>query len=545
LLIASQAGSGFLRVFPRVAVICAALTAFAGCTTGTGSTPGGSGGAPRSGGELTYAVGTDLLCVDPQQAGNGDELAAARGLADSLTDQDPGTGRILPWLAASWQVSADARSYTFHLRSGVTFSDGTPLDAPLVKADFDGLRTLGARAVQAMTYLSGYRGTTVVDPLTVRIDFTKPNAAFLHATSTVSLALVGRASLAASAGDRCTKGVVGSGPFTLRSFRRNQQAVESGRKDYAWGPGAAGQAAAGRARLDTLVFAQVPEQSVRVGGLQSGQFGAIDQVAPQNEQTLKSAGFTLSSRPNPGLVYSLNVNASRPATRDVAVRRALQKAIDRRQIVDTVLAPEDRPATSILGSTTPGYTDLSASLTTDTAAAGRLLDSAGWVPGPDGVRSKDGRKLTLVAAWYGAAGPVQSAMEIVQQQLKKIGVAVTLKPIPIAEALATFKAGDYDLIVGDAATADPDILRNYYTDEGLNAVRLPAGPLRTALDAQASDADQKQRDQQVAAAQRLLVDDAYAIPLYESGSLIGISPKVHGITFDSASRPRFSGAWVS
>ncbi|MFF4344333.1 ABC transporter substrate-binding protein [Kitasatospora sp. NPDC001540] len=527
------------------AVLSVGVLALAACGSPGAGGGGGAGaaGTPRSGGTLTYAVGTDVLCADPQQAGNGDELAAARGLVDSLTAHDPDSGKQVPWLASSWEVGEGARSFTFHLRTGVTFSDGTPLDAQVVKGNFDNVAKLGAHAVQATSYLAGYRSTTVVDPQTVRIDFDQPNAKFLEGTSSPSLGLVAAATLAKSAADRCSEGVIGSGPFTLERFTRNQQVVETPRKDYAWA--AANAAHQGPAYLSSLVFKVVPQDGVRSGGLRSGQFDAIGAVGPQDRQPLRAAGYQLLTRAVPGLVYSLNVNVARPATADPAVRTALRLALDRQQIVDTVLGDGSKAATSVLASTTPGYTDLGPKLAADPAGAARLLDGAGWTKGPDGIRAKDGARLTLVAVWFGGAGPVQTSLELAQQQLKAVGVELTLRPIAIAQAIATFKAGDYDLIDGQGSNADPDILRTYYNPQGLNVVRLPAGPLQDLLNSQATEADPAVRAQQVGKAQQQLVDDGYAIPLYEATGVVGLAPRVHGVSFDAASRPQFHDAWLS
>ena len=90
-------------------------------------------GPPQPGGTLRFAVGSDQGCVDPQQVTSNDSIYSLRQIVDSLTDQDPDTGEIEPWLATTWQTNADATSYTFTLREGVTFSDGTPLDADAVQ----------------------------------------------------------------------------------------------------------------------------------------------------------------------------------------------------------------------------------------------------------------------------------------------------------------------------------------------------------------------------------------------------------------------------
>src|SRR4051794_33738712 len=175
------------------AVLVAAIGTSAACGSGGGSDAGGSG-APKAGGTLTFAVGSDAGCVDPQQVGSNDTIYSVRQLVDSLTDQDPSTGKIVPWLARSWEIGDDARSFTFHLRPGVTFSDGTPLTAETVKANFDAIPELGPLGLLAEGYLSGYTGTTVVDDLTAKVTFKRPNAQFLQATATHSLGLVAEAS---------------------------------------------------------------------------------------------------------------------------------------------------------------------------------------------------------------------------------------------------------------------------------------------------------------------------------------------------------------
>jgi len=105
-------------------LVLAGALVLAACGSGAGGS--GSSGTPREGGTLTFAVGSDAGCVDPQQVASNDTVYSLRQVVDSLTDQDPETGKIVPWLAERWEVGADATTFTFHLRSGATFSDGTP-----------------------------------------------------------------------------------------------------------------------------------------------------------------------------------------------------------------------------------------------------------------------------------------------------------------------------------------------------------------------------------------------------------------------------------
>ena len=165
-----------------VSLSLAVALALAGCEQPAGpQATGGAPAQPQTGGVLRVAFDGDPNCIDPQQAGNNTALNVGRQLVDSLTDQDPQSAEILPWLAQRWEVSDDSRQFTFHLREGVTFADGSPLDAAAVKANFAAIVALGARAQLAGTYLAGLESVEVLGPLSVRVSFKQANAQFLQA----------------------------------------------------------------------------------------------------------------------------------------------------------------------------------------------------------------------------------------------------------------------------------------------------------------------------------------------------------------------------
>ncbi|MGY4922232.1 ABC transporter substrate-binding protein [Streptomyces sp. 900105755] len=511
------------------------------CGSGDDGSGGGSGQA-KSGGTLTFAVGSDAGCVDPQQVGSNDTIYSVRQLVDSLTDQDPKTGKIVPWLAKSWDISADATTFTFHLRSGVTFSDGSKLTAQVVKDNFDAVPDLGALGTLAEGYLSGVKSTTAVDPLTVKVTFKQPNAQFLQATSTHSLGIESSASVKKSPQQKCSDGVVGSGPFVLKQYVQNQSITLGKRTGYDWGSSLWSKK--GGAYLDKLVFKVVPEAGVRAGSLQSGQVDAISSVGKANEAALKGGQVTLQSRANPGVVFGLGLNNSRPLLKDAKVRQAISAAVDRKQIADTVYPTGTQPATSILAHTTPDYTDLSSDLALDTAKAKSLLDSAGWKAGSDGIRTKDGKKLTLTISWFPNAATNQPALELVQQQLKSVGIDVVLKQLPVTQFATTIQSGDFDVVWGNTTRADPDILRSSFSTRLGNFYHLPSSSLDTALSAQAATTDTAKRKQLVAQAQKLIVQNAYNVPVVELQTQLGVSKKVHDLQFDSGSRIQLHDTWI-
>lgn len=534
---------------PRGTVLVAAAASAAVLLSACSSSSGGGeasstdgAGTPVKGGNLTFALASDPVCVDPHQAATNDSIYVARQLVDSLTDQDPTTGEIVPWLAESWQVSADAKEFTFKLHAGATFSDGTAVTAASVKANFDSILKDGAKATLAGPYLGGYVSTEVVDNLTAKVVFGAPSAQFLQATSTFSLGLLADSSLALAPADRCTQALVGSGPFTLKSYTTNQAVVLSKRAGYNWGSQLF--TTKGEANLDTVTFQIVPEAAVRTGSLQSGQIDGIGGVPPSDEAGLESAGFTLQAKRNPGVVFNLQANTSRPVPSDPAVRTALQRAINGQEIVDTVLSDKFAPATSVLSTTTPDYVDLSSSFTFDLAKAKKTLDDAGWKAGSDGTRSKDGTKLALTVIYSPIYGPSKDALELLQQQARKAGITLNLEQVAVADSAARIAAGDWDYFWANLTRADPDILRTLYSSTGANRGKLPAtSDLQTALIAQAAAGDLAERKALVEKAQKLIIDNGYIVPVFELTTVLGLSPDVHDVRFEASSRLQLHDTW--
>lgn len=226
------------RAVALTGALAATLT-LAAC--GSGDSGGGGGepsGPPQSGGTLRYGLSSAPTCSDPAQSGTNQTIYVTRQIVDSLVDQDPASGALRPWLADTWNYTADAKSFTFHLKDGITFSDGTPLTADSVRKNFDSIVALGGvKAPLGASYLSGYVGSVALDPRTVRIEFSAPNAQFLQAVSTPQLGIQADATIGKSAEERCQGGNIGSGPFTYAEWKQNASATLAKRAGYQWGSG--------------------------------------------------------------------------------------------------------------------------------------------------------------------------------------------------------------------------------------------------------------------------------------------------------------------
>lgn len=146
---------------------------------------------PVHGGTLVYLEQQAHTNLYPPAGGFYPNSGILNQITDKLTWQNPETLEIEPWIAQSWEVNADATEYIFKLRTGVTFSDGTPLDAAAVKKNFDifglGDKTLGYPVAEA---INNYAGSEVIDPLTIKFRFSAPAPGFLQATSVIGSGLV-------------------------------------------------------------------------------------------------------------------------------------------------------------------------------------------------------------------------------------------------------------------------------------------------------------------------------------------------------------------
>ncbi|SDI79964.1 peptide/nickel transport system substrate-binding protein [Rhodococcus triatomae] len=523
-----------------VAVLAATLAACGGTDSGSAAA-----GPAQPGGTLRYGLSQAPTCADPAQSGTNQTIYVTRQVVDSLTDQDPDTGELTPWLAESWEVNEDASSFTFRLREGVTFSDGTPFTADSVKRTFDSIAdTLtAAKAPLGASYLSGYAGTTAIDDTTAQVDFDAPNAQFLQASSTPQLGILSAATTELTAEERCTGDIAGTGPFVYEDYQQDRSVTLAKRAGYDWGSEVFGHE--GEAYLDRIEFTIVPESGVRTGSLASDQLDAISDALPQDAPQIEAVGGQILTISNPGTPFGFQPNIAEAPLDDPAVRAALVSAIDRQELVDTVLGPDFEPATSTLASRTPGYVALD-DVTFDPDRSNTLLDEAGWTLGPDGIRERDGRPLAFPVMFSSVFAGNQAILELVQQQVRNVGIDLQLDLVPTPETQARQASKDFVATYYNSTRADGDILR---TSFGLDQRNLnnrgPVPDLDEALAGQLTTIDADERNEILARAQQLVLDNGLWIPTVELSQAIGAGPRVQDLKFEASSRLQFFDTWIS
>ncbi|UQN13876.1 ABC transporter substrate-binding protein [Gulosibacter sp. ACHW.36C] len=524
-----------IRIIPMLAAAVLALT---GCAANTTTTDTGDATTPQAGGTLVYGLPDDLGCIDPQQVSSNDAIVMSKPLVASLTWQNPDTGEIEPWLASSWEINDESTEFTFHLAEGASYSDGTPVDAASVKANFDSITEMGAVAVLGARYTAGLESVETPDDMTVQLTFASPRGDFLQASASQGLGMISTESTKKSQADRCAGDFAGSGPFTLDRYEPDTIAVLKGREDYAWAPPSVENQ--GAPYLDELRFAVIPESSTLTGTLLSNQIQASNNISALDQEIFAERGFELNNRANPGEVYGFLVNFDSTVGKDPAVRQALMHAIDR-DAVNSLLTPNDRPATSVLSDTTPLYTDVSDEFAYDVDLANQLLDEAGWELGSDGVREKDGERLSFTLDYW---QPTSDALQLIQQQFKDIGVDMQLKQTTVAQQTGTIGDGSRSLWWVNSTRADPSAMSSLIGPNALFNQNLPDTSIHEALQRIDEISDPEQRQEAVDEAVALILEQGAVIPVMQLSTTIVSSPTTHGITFDASSRVDFASAWT-
>jgi len=511
---------------------------------------------PVKGGTLIYLEQQAHTNLYPPAGGFYPNGGILNQITDKLTWQNPKTLQVEPWIAESWSSNADKTEYTFKIRPGVTFSDGTPLDANAVAKNFD---TYGlgnkAQRLPVSEVINNYDRSEVIDPLTVKFYFKKPSPGFLQGTATIGSGLVSLSTLQRSfdqLGD--ARHIIGSGPFVVSDEKLGREVDLTTRKDYQWGPKNLAQQ--GPANLDGIKFIVTPEDSVRIGALLAGQADFIRQVQAYDEKQAQQQNFPIYAAPTRGVNDSISFRPDNPLVSDVKVRQALLHATNAQQVVQTLFSPNYPQATSVIASSAAGYVNLSDKLKYDPTLAKKLLDEAGWKPGSDGIREKDGKKLAL-AVYESLPQPQnKEVLQLVAQQWRQVGVALAVKAGDAgSRVLDNLDPLKTPLVVSEVGRADPDVVKSQFYPTNRDALLQKGGSsdkvqnfrddkLNTLLLSISSEVDPAKRLAVTGDAQRYLLEQAYVIPIFEEPQVFAGAPWLKGIDFEAVGRPSFYGAWL-
>ncbi|MEQ6897189.1 ABC transporter substrate-binding protein [Microbacterium sp. KR10-403] len=474
---------------------------------------GGGGASGTASTDITVSLTGDPGDLNPitnaTEAGQIVASYAYESLVSFPAGKDP-VGAI----AKSWTESTTQVEFT--LKDGVTCADGTPLTASDVKASFE---YAGAEKTG-----SPYKGVYFpASGLTIDADDTAGTVTFTSADpQSFLLGTIGLMPIVCAAGSKDPAQLnttsMGTGPYTLTASTAGQSYTFTLRDDYTWGAGDVTSKTAGLPKKVTLKV--VDSESTVANMLQQSELN-IGMVAGSDRDRLDSLDLKKIEVPTrPGLLF-FNQAKGR-ATNDIAVRTALASAIDRDAVGKVSSDGRGTPMKTLVSTFSNVCTGADASSALhayDQAAAGSALDAAGWTVGSDGVREKDGKKLSLVLLYPGNSDDsVVSGIELIQQELAKIGVKATPTPSP-SYTDVIFSGGDWDLIWAPISTTLPSdwqgIMSGDFPPNGGNWT-YNTNQEFFDLAAQAQKLAGDDSCDAWTAAQKSLISDADILPFYES-----------------------------
>jgi peptide/nickel transport system substrate-binding protein len=540
------------RSLPLLALASAGALLLAGCTAGGDASDDGS---PVDGGTLTYATGdAEPTCLDPHVGGNYPQALVSTQYLESLVSKDA-DGEIVPWLADSWEESDDGLSWTFTLRDGVSFTDGTPFDAAAVAAnvahlqDPETLSSTGYLALQKVT------GVEAVDAQTARFDLSEPDSALLESLTQPWLAMESPEALQRPQDENC-ESPVGTGPFVVESWTKQDRVVLTRNDDYSSPPADAGHE--GPAHLDEVVWRFIPDSAARYAALQAGQVDVIDNVQPD---TLVAAGKDDSldeiDAPRPGAANRIELNSGKAPFDDERVRQAFITGVEVNDGIDSLFFGTADRSYSPLSSVEPLAWSDESLFDVDPDAAGDLLDEAGWTErDADGYRTKGGERLSLEfpVSTNQSIPAEQSLFEQIQAGAKQLGIEVVLSPLDLSSWYGALAENDYDLVSAPYTKVGPDVLRILYDTAGItpapsgyfaNLAQLSDPELDQLLTDAAATSDPDERADLYEQAQRTILESYTVLPLYDQqnhylvrSSVTGVRalPPVSAVTLYDASR---------
>ena len=467
--------------------------------------------APALAADLRIGLQDDADVLDPDQSRTFVGRIVYTALCDKLVDIDPGL-TIVPQLATGWTWSEDGKTLTMTLREGVVFHDGTPFDAEAVKANIE--RSKDLPESRRKSELASVDSVTVVSPTEVALNLSAPDATLMAQLADRAGMMVSPTAAAAAGADFGLNPVC-SGPFSFVERVQQDRIVLKRFPDY-WNADAI--------KIETVTYLPIPDTTVRLANLQSGDLDMIERLAA-TDVAQASADPDLTVAKVDGLGYQgITVNlangdrANTPVGQDSRVRRAFSLAIDRQALNQVVFDGVFTPGNQPFPPSSPWYDDANPVPARDVEAAKALLAEAGI--------DRIAVEVTV------ANNPVQqNMMQVVQAMVAEAGFDVTLQAKEFAALLADQSAGAYQMSqVGWSGRVDPDgNIHQFVTcDGGINDSKFCDAEVDRLLNLARTQSDPAARKQSYDAADAILAEATPIIYLYHQPWIWALDNKVQG-----------------
>jgi peptide/nickel transport system substrate-binding protein len=506
----------------------AASLALAACGGSSGS--GSSSSASGATSNITIGWAQTPDNVDPAITGAQTVESIDVNVFQTLVWATP-SGQLTPDLATSWSVSPDGKTYTFNLRKGVTFQDGTPFNAAAVAANFAFITAKATKSVAAIGSLGTCLSATAVSTYVAQVHCSSPYAALLANLATPVTGMQSPAAIK-KYGTNIQFHLVGTGPFEYVKYVPDQSLVLKRWAKFNWAPPALKQS--GPAKAAQLTYDFVPNNGSRISELQSGQAQVIEQTpAVYYVRYEHSSSFSDLAVPIGGMGIFMPFDVTRFPTSDAAVRQAISYYVNRTAAIKTSLSGAFPELTTPLQPGLLGYTASIPQYSFDPAKGNHVLTADGWKK-VGGIWTKGGKQLALVLNSLSTDPEYPLIMQAVQSQLQGQGIKASIVTNTVTPWENLNASGGMSLTVLEFANADPAQLLEWYVPgqyfQSWTKVDNPA--LSQVLNAAQLTTSQSVRVTDYLQAQKIIMTEAYEIPFHVNEDLLTFSSKISGIEYE-------------
>jgi len=483
---------------------------------------------------LIFGSTSDVETMDPQVTVDNIAWRAIYYCYDRLVQLKGSTTEVAPQLAESWTISPDGKTYTFRLRRGVKFADGTPFDAKAVQFSFTRLLKMGKGAAGLWEGILDVNGITVVNASTIRFTLKTPFAPFLGSLATDEASIVSPGIMKQETGGDLAQAwlasnTAGTGPFLLKEWRRGERIVLERNPNY-WGP---------RPALRQIIIRNIPDPAVLRDLLERGEVDMGETLTDDQIDAIKGKpGITVFESPS-FLVTYLYLNNKNAYLSNVKVRQAISYAIDYAGIIRGVKKGRAVQMRGPIPQGMVGHDKTVFQYSRDVARARQLLSEAGYPQGFElGLLIDPG-----IREWADIA-------TIVQANLADVGIRVKIEGFARPTMRAKLDKGDFDMATGfwtpDYPDADMFTWFWFYSKNGGLAGNRSfyANPRMDELVvAQRQETNPAKRAELFRQIQKIAVDDAVYVYLHQAIYRMPMRSRVQGYVYNPMLlfMPNFSG----
>ncbi len=508
----------------------------AGCSGGgSSSEPAASEGGEKTaaaGGTLIVGRGGDSAALDPAIVTDGESIKLAQQIFDPLLAYKQGTTEVEPALAESWEISDDGLTYTFKLRQGVKFHDGTDFNADAVVFNFERWNDPKSKYKfegDSFDYYDSMFGpedgriiasVKAVDANTVEFKLNHPQAPFLQNLAMPPFSIASPAAIEKE-GAEFKSNPVGTGPFVFKEWKRSDSITLEKNPNY-WQEGLP--------KMDQVIIRSIPDNTARFNALQNGEIDLMEDLSPDDLATLEGNSELQKFNRPPFNVAYIGFNLKKKPFDNPKVRVALNHAVDKKSIIDAFYAGQAEAAVNPIPPSLWGYNSNVKDYDYNLDTAKNLLAEAGF---PNGIDQELTFYAMPVSRPYMPDG--KKVAEVIQASFAQIGVKVSIQSPEWATYLDDLSKGEKDdiyMIGWTGDNGDPDNFFYPLLDKdsigGNNYSQYASEPLHKLLVEAQRETDQDARAKLYEQAQVIIKEDAPWIPLVHSTPLLAASTKVKG-----------------